>query len=113
MDTQINNIVDKLAEKLGIAVTELTPLAHTVIAETRMEGVLYICCGILLSSLIICVWRIIYKLPLEKESDREGAKIASSIACSIALFLTALLTFVGSGSSLVAPTKTVIKEMLL
>jgi len=45
---QVNTVIDKLAEKLGIAVEQVKPLAETVIREYQLQSIAgAVACGIL------------------------------------------------------------------
>jgi len=45
MTSNVTEVIDKLAEKVGIAATKLTPVAEEILRQVSARGMAYIICG--------------------------------------------------------------------
>ena len=87
MDTNsVNQIIDKLAEKLGIAVEKVTPLAEEYIRQIQTKGMICVIFGVTLLLLALVLWGIdIYHIKRGgKENWGDEGRITTVILLSIA-----------------------------
>lgn len=82
-------IVDKLAEKLGVAVEKLTPMANVVIEQyVKREFVWGLCCiGFSCLSIVLAVvaWK------LAPKDDEDARQILRAVSLVICLIIAAIL----------------------
>ena len=62
---ETNQVIDRLAEKIGVAVNQLRPVTQELLAQTRTLGIVYVAFGIAIGAvtvaILIGIWRQIPK----------------------------------------------------
>jgi len=108
---ELEGVVDKLADKLGVAVNELKPVAQEVLDQYIMRAkVCSIIWAILLAGSIICV-TVITKFVLKKwDGFGEGEECLSCICLvCIAIFIIIAILMVSSNiNEMVAPLPSIL-----
>ncbi len=107
---QVGEIVDKLAEKIGVAADSLVPVAEEAMRQVVARGMLYIGmgCGLLIVTCVVgmYLWRL--ASGLKDVTDRPFAK--GLIALCGTLFMGAWVAMVIDGlCDVIAPMLTLLK----
>ena len=104
MNEEINAVIDKVAEKVGVAVEAAGPIAETVVREIAAMGLAEAVIGILMIVLGVVFGPILFRLSVRAKSDGEGAGRAFS--CIGACFFVGLgfLVLIGGLRQCLAPT---------
>ena len=116
----INEVLDKAAEKLGLAVEQLQPLAETVIREFAAKSVVgAVVSGILallaIVAVCICAKRIVATTAAEKFTEADGAScVIHGIVgvVSLVAFFPAICSATGHAQAAVSPTYTCLRMLL-
>ena len=114
----INAIVDNLADKLGIAVEQLQPIAETVVAETARLGAMYLwmIAGSVVAVLMFCIpvlvsaWR--KKLDFGSGDDANTAIFGIALASAIIVPVLGAVMTADALEMYAAPTLHVLTTVL-
>ncbi len=111
-DAMVNAVVDNLADKLGIAVEKLQPIAETAIAETSRLGMANCCLGVVCFILLISATTIFLKYMKGKDADDNVVAVVVWVFSSVLLSIFGLLSIADGLAQWLAPTMHVIDRVL-
>ena len=108
----VNQVVEKVAEKIGVAVDVIQPVAETLLLETQRVGIAYFCFAVGTLTIAIIFGNVVMRGMRKAIKEDEEAMMALSLVltvfCSIA---TCALCFRGF-HRLAAPTTWVITHIV-
>jgi len=107
MDKEINAVIDKVAEKVGVAVEAAGPIAETVVREMAAAGLAGAIVGALSMALVavtsVRVVNYILRQDYKEQIDRCGLAIAASCV-GVALWIICLCCFASGLNQYLSPT---------
>lgn len=117
----MNEVVDKLAEKIGLAADKITPVAETVVAEVTALGTAYIMFGSAMlvvaligaASLVICSIKASRLITAHEDGDAPW--IVGAVLGGVAMlfgFVSGLVHLTEGLKMWLRPTYTAIKSLL-
>lgn len=119
---EINKVVDNVSDKIGVAADKITPICQTVVEETSRLGAVQFatgCVGFVFVIAIIIIVSILSKKWIDhiNDPDKKGeyafiGMIPTLAIAGIVLFIASCATLYGGLSKWLAPTKTVLEEVL-
>ena len=114
MDNDYTQIVDNVADRIGLAIEQVQPIAETLVRETQILGVAHASLGLVI--LVCAAWMACYTYRFAtKKEDRNGdADILAVIPGMAALLIGAVgLIVVSEGLSMwFAPTLHILGKVL-
>ena len=112
---EVGQVIDKLAEKLGVAVEKLTPLAEEYVRQIVMTGWAYLVIAVVCLILGVISWTVVRRAFTRESEAGCRSWEDSNIACSVlgvifgTGFTIAFVAFLGTGlMRLLAPLTTLL-----
>lgn len=106
-------VVDKVAEKLGVAVSKIEPIAQQVLNEVAVWGFARIIIGCLLGCLaVVCALLIVYAV---RKVEEESTVLAVCLPCGIIGLVSGAVMGINIGEGIrmyCAPTLYALNQMM-
>lgn len=113
MEVELNTVVDKISEKIGIAVTQLKPVAEEVITQYKMKhtvNLIGFSVGILLllAMCILCFLFVRYKTNNNRDNEYVIAGALVVAVVFLIMFPIFLVGLFGEIGSIVSPLDSIL-----
>ena len=98
-NVNLENVVDTLADKIGLAATQIQPIAEETLRQFQMRAIVGVIVGCVLGLLLIfpgifCIKKALY---YNKEAEEE-ISFAFTVGSVLILFAAVMSTCIGLGS---------------
>lgn len=97
--TQINEVVDKLAEKIGVAADALKPIALETVRQVQLRGLVFagitVLCTVVMVASLLRLTRQAVAIPLRDTGyDPNGGRTAAIVATTAGVLVATLIGFI-------------------
>ena len=103
---QVGKVIDKIAEKAGVAVEAIQPLAEEIVREVQVRGICWVVIGVVLCISAVAIWAkgIAPKLP--GLWDRREPPMLEIFGVSVAIvsFVGGVMAIIRGIEAYAAPT---------
>lgn len=114
-EEQAADVIDKIADKLGMAVEKLTPLAETIVQEFRTAHIIMSISGFLVAGMILILGCKISKYIQKNGTLDKNEKSISNLACVLVVVIVMTIGFgIGIDNAVMAlnPHYYLLKELM-